>query len=336
MGVSSSAYHEGKGERGKLDFRVSPSMLKTFMANPQKWIRGYSSPDSDSKRWGNLLDCHFLTPERFDESYVCQPETYETTGMECPSCLSVSDSKTCAKCKTARVEKKITKEWNNNSNTCAEWVAKQNGKTIITNDENIESARAMSRLYNDSIISSFRQTCDTQVHVIGEWHDESGVVVPVECLIDLVPRKDSEFSSSLGDLKTTTNASLRAFSRWTWTAGYHIQGAFDLDLFNEATGEGRSSWVFVLSENYAPYETGRRLLSQDFLTMGQQYYKAALKRYCQCLKKNEWPSYDDNLNACQGWSLISPEPYMQFEQMSEAMEQEQQAATEHDPDDIIP
>lgn len=337
--INAKQYHDGKGVRGAKDFRVSPSMLKAFMASPSKWFRGYNYPDSASKDWGSLLDVRLLTPDQFSKVYAIEPETYVTSVMECPSCKSQTDSKKCAKCGVERVKVSLSKPWNNLAGECREWVAVQGGKEIVASDKVNDADKAIARLHEDDIISAWHAASDKQVLVTGEWHDKAtGLVIPVECLIDYVPRKDTEFFSSLGDLKSTTNAALRPFSRWCYTVGYHVQGAFDLDLFNAATDEDRTSWVFILSENYAPWEVGKRLLSQDFIEMGRAFYRAALAKYAKCLVSDIWPTYDDNAEAIQGWSLVQPESWMNYETVSEMIEV-QQTQTSPEPEenfDVVP
>ena len=85
--------------------------------------------------------------------------------------------------------------------------------------------------------------------------------------------------------------------------GYHVQSAFDLDLYNAATGEQRDTWCFVLSENFPPYETGRAILSLEKLNCGRIIYRAYLAKYAKCLATGKWPGYQDGVETLDGWSL---------------------------------
>lgn len=305
-GVNADEYHGQTAERGSKEFVMSPSSLKLFNECPARWKAGYAPPDSDAKDWGNLLDTLLLTPKQFDSKFAVKPLTYKSSGAK----------------KSGPIE---DKPFNANSTLCKEWIAAQNGKTIISTKDLIEAVAALKRLRADETIAAFLDASDCQVHVKGEWRDKAtGLVIPVQCLIDCVPRKDSEFQKSLGDLKSTRNAGLRPFARWCFTAGYHVQAAFDLALYCAATGEDRSDWIFLVQENYAPYETGRRLLSQDFLQIGRQTYEAALKRYARCVQSGVWQGYDQP----EEFSLVAPEPWMEFEALSEKLEADQTEAAE--------
>jgi exodeoxyribonuclease VIII len=275
--------------------------LKAFAECPSRWKAGYQSPDSDAKDWGSLLDCVLLTPDQFKMRYAVKPATY-------------NDAKTGEE-----------KPWNGNSNVCKDWLADHQDMAIVSNGELSEAQKAAKRLLADETISSFHNASDKQVHVSGFWHDKAtGLDIPVQCLIDYVPNKDSEFQKCLGDLKSTRNAGQKPFARWCYQASYHIQAAFDLALYCAATGEDRTDWVFVVQENYPPYETGRRLLSQEFIEIGRLTYEHALKQYAKCLKTGNWPGYDSD----DEMTLIQAEPWMAFESMETAMENDVAAQLE--------
>ena len=126
--------------------------------------------------------------------------------------------------------------------------------------------------------------------VVGEYADkETGLTVPLKGMIDLEPRVNSTFHDSLADLKTCNSASPFPWARAVFEHGYHIQAAMYLDLYNSATGQDRTTFLHVLQESYAPWEVGKRLLSQEFLELGRLTYLTALQRYCQCLAANSRP-----------------------------------------------
>lgn len=311
-------YHKPQdAKRGDGDFVMSNSALSNFASCPARFLAGYESPDSDAKRWGNLIDCAFLTPDLFGSRYVVQPEKYETTGMVCPKCGSVTDSKKCANCKCDRIPKLIEKDWHNTARECAAWITKQAGKVIIQAHELADVETATKRLLADETIANFHAQSDKQVWLAGEWHDhDTGIVVPLRGLLDLAPCKESEFSDCIADLKSTRNAALIPWQRWCYQAKYHWQGALYLDLWNAAADEGRTTFCFIVQENYAPWQTSKKILGQDgstapgFVTLGRMEYQTALKAYCQCRKRGFWPGYDDHDEAVQGWSVVRPDPWM--------------------------
>ncbi len=308
-------YFRNEVPRGHKDFPVSVSMLKQFGHCPQRWVSGYNSPESDAKDYGSLLDCRLLTPKQFDSRFAIKPATY------------VSD-------------KGEEKKWNANANACKEWADKQGDKLIISRKDLNDCDDAIARLKRDDAINSFLECSDRQVWLAAQWEDdETGLVVPIKCLIDLAPRPGTEFLKCLGDLKSTRSAQVMAFQRDCYKFGYFIQGKFYADVFNalppsENCGESpdKNTFCFIIQESIEPFQPGKRMLSEDFMTLGQAEYTRLIQSYCKCLKTGKWPGYDDTDEAVQGWSVIQAEPWManqsqfapkfQFEQMQEETQAE--------------
>jgi len=319
--VKQSEYQPQKFGRGERGFEMSSSALRMFDFCPSKWIHGFDPPPSYSLEYGSLLDCVVLTPEQMADRYAIQPETYETTGMECPNCKSVTDSKKCSKCKCDRVEMKITKKWSGQSTTCAEWLAAQTaaGKEVCSAQELADAQAAAKRLFDDPIIGDYIRESDKQVWIAAEWHDgPTGLVVPVKCLVDLLPRHDSEFFDGAGDLKSTKCAKKLAWERFADNVGYNIQGAWNIDLVQAALPkEQRRKFAFILSENHHPWEPSREMMEDDneageggLMANSRAKYRRIMANYCQCLKHGKWPGYADTDEASEdGWNVWQQDPW---------------------------
>lgn len=324
-------YHTEKVPRGDKAYTVSSSMLRLFRQCPSRWLAGYVSPDSESKRFGSLLDCKLLTPQLFSSRFAATPEQYESIGMKCPECESVTDSKSCRKCGCDRKPVRIKKDWNNNATECAEWLELHKGLEIVSAADVADVDAAVKRIRSDEILASFLDASDTQVWLAGEWVDEhTGLKIPVRALLDVVPRLGTEWAKTLGDLKSVRSAALIPFARQVYHLGWHVQAALYTDMYVAATNEDRCSWCFVGAENYEPWQQFRRLLKEDFLMIGRQTYRNALALYAHCLAHDTWPGYDDHRDSFSGWSLVAAEPWMEFESMEAAMEADQARETEPD------
>lgn len=287
MDVNPKDYHANKAQvpLGDPTFTVSPSFLREFMICPARMKAGYEPPQSEAKEWGSLVDTLLLTPQMFDSTYVLRPETYPA-------------------------EKGGEKPWSGNSNWCKAWkeAAQARGMEIVTQQDLHEAQQAKAVFMTDSILEDFHKASDKQVMVHGQWYDEATELsVPVCCLIDYAPKKESEWKNCLGDFKTTRSAHPLAWRKWSSQRGYHLQGAFDLDLYNAATGEDRTTWSFLIQENYAPWQTAREILSQRKLELGRVIYQNALAVYCQALRWGVWPNYEQmvspNIEVVQGWTV---------------------------------
>lgn len=292
-GVNSDEYHKDNGARGTMEFKMSPSQLHEFDHCPKRWIDGYDPNNgkvSKAKKWGNLLDCVVLTPDQFDTRYVVRPAKYyhKKSGEE--------------------------RDWSGNATDCQNWIADnvKSGMTLLSPEMYEDVQAAVAKIHKDDIIKVFIASSDTQVHVEGEWHDEkTELIIPVRCLIDLVPRNDTVFYKGLGDLKSCRSAALGAFSKDAKKNGYHVQGAFDIDLYRMARpDEDRCNWCLVVQESYSPWATARRFSENlpdqpaNFIRFGRKVYQRILANYCVCLKTGVWPSYDDHEDAAQGWTTL--------------------------------
>lgn len=311
-GTNPTEYHRRLAVRGAADFAVSSSSLREFARCPSRWIAGYESPESEAKEFGSLLDCLLLTPTQFKERYAVQPAQYKAKDGE-------------------------MKDWRNDLRiqAVADWHEQNKGKDVIKLSSVDEAKAAMDRMRKDEVITAWLEASESQVWIKATWKDEhTGLSIPCQCLIDTLPRSDTEFGGCAGDLKTSRCGLPQVFQRQCYQLGWHVQAAFDLDMLVAATGEDRNTWCFIGVENFTPWEPFKRMLSQDFLAIGQQTYKSALARYCQCLKAGKWPGYDDHKDAIQGWSLTDCEPWMEFQSLETAMEESHAEISQSD--DLIP
>lgn len=344
-GTNPAGYHKQEAQRGSLEYFVSPSSLKEFMRCPQRWHAGYNSPSGSAQRWGNLLDCGLLTRDQFESRYVIRPETYLDDILKCPVCGSVSDAKTCRKCNEARKLETVEKEWSSNAKQCALWIHSQQlqGLEVISPSEAAACDAAIDRLKADEIIALFLESCERQVLVQGEWHDPAtGLVILVRCLIDLEPRKETEFGLCLGDVKTTFNCGPQ-FGRHAHKFGYHIQAAFDLDLYNAATGEDRNTWCLVAQESFPPYQIGRKMFASDmdaqpdgmggFITLGRSEYRRALANYAWSVKNGIWHDYETSEDVVQGWTVLKPEVYQAEQALNAPKFETPEEESEHETED---
>ena len=311
VGADAETYHTQTAERGSREFVMSSSALRAVFAKcPDAWRSGWSLPESASFEYGSLFDCLVLTPELFQARYIVQPSTYKAAGAK-------------------KADPEEDKPWNNNATFCRDWKAAQKaaGKIVVSNSELAEAQTAARRLFADEQIKTFLDACEKQVWIKAEWHDEAtGLIIPVQCLIDLAEKEVPLTEQSIGDLKTTKNAALLPWARWARFAGYDVQAAWNLDLFNAATGRDLKTFRFVLSESEAPYQPARRYMTQDggdpemdegsSLVSGRRQYKKMLADYCRSLKNGFWPGYDDtDESSSSGWSVVPTDPYEEQRRM---------------------
>jgi len=302
-----SVYHATQSDaRGTPGYVMSRGELRKFASCPRKWLRGTRTQVSGAMKWGSIIDTLVLTPDLFMGQFAVTPPDYQTSGMQCPGCGTVTDSKKCRDCKLDRVETVVTKPWSANSATCNEWMEAQkaSGKTIISPDLLEEARIAKARLLEDEEIKSIIEGSRKQVAVNVDWHDETtGIVVPFKCLLDIVPDPDGDHGDTLYDLKTTDDANGIKWPRTVFNFGLHYQAACYLDALNAAGGFKYRNFGHVISESEPPYEPTHRLLAQEFIDLGRDRYQTNLRFYCWCLANNTWPGYDTAVTEMEAWML---------------------------------
>lgn len=304
-------------KRGDPRYIMSRGELVSFSRCPLKWVLGeHDDEDTKSTLFGSLVDTMLLMPQEFSKLFVIRPQTYESTHLVCPKCGSTTDSPTCKKCKVERESKTVDKPWNENSAICSDWTEarQKEGKTVIRQEMFDDAGKALERVAADKRLIDFVNCSQKQVMIVATYVDSlTKIEVPLKILIDLVPDKNHpKFRKSLADLKTCRDSSKHAFKREVSERGYDVQSALYSDLYQLAfPDEERIEWRWLLVENSAPFITGRRIETSDFMELGRAKYLAALRDYCACLATDAWPSHDDHgEDSMDGWSFVAPEAWM--------------------------
>lgn len=99
-------------------------------------------------------------------------------------------------------------------------------------------------------------------------------------------------SEAIVDLKTTKDASPRAFAAACAKYGYFGQGAFYSDGYKILTGQ-RLPYYIVAVESGAPHVVQVYRLSEASLAKGRDQYLSLLGKLDYCTRNNFWGGYSD-------------------------------------------
>ncbi len=99
----------------------------------------------------------------------------------------------------------------------------------------------------------------------------------------------------LCNVKTTLDASPRAFQRDVWKYGYHRQSAGELDIYNQLTGAGTNMAYHVCVEKQRPYGVAVDVLDDASIEKGQFENTQLLARVKECHESGKWPCYSDEI-----------------------------------------
>lgn len=229
----------------------SKSMLWAFARNPYLWRNGPRFAGNDATRNGSLTDCLALRGD-FDTDFAIAP---------------FADFRT-----------KAAKEWKAEMAT--------SGKTIVKQSEVDSAQRAADALWLDDRARELLAPSIFQASILADM----GGGLRAKCRLDAAP---VDASMPLVDLKTTASANMTSPAKMAANFanfGYHAQAAMYQRLWNEATGERRNEFVFIVQSTDAPYEVAIVTLSEHDLIAGRAWMADALERYRACIKYDDWPS----------------------------------------------
>lgn len=251
---------------------INHSTLRHFSKSPLHARFAMLHPDdpSDAQALGSALHKAVLEPELFPAAYCWAP--------------------------------KMDKRTNDGKKLWADFQSANSGKGILTKEE-YEQCIAM----RDSVWSHPTAAAILRAPGVNEvsavWKDkETGVTCK---------GRQDRFGSwdkwpTVTDLKSTRDASKRAFSRAMDTYGYAEQAAMYLDGFDALSPfQGDRRYVLIAAENEPPYAVAVYELDIDTIEHGRKRYRSHLRQYASCLESGVWTGYGDGMDliSLPAWSL---------------------------------
>ena len=101
-------------------------------------------------------------------------------------------------------------------------------------------------------------------------------------------------ASTIGDLKTTTDAGPDAFQRAIWDYGYHRQA--DMYLDGQAKlGHAYDHFAFIAIEKEPPYLVAVYRITEEALERARTEREELLERFAECKASGNWPGYSDEV-----------------------------------------
>ncbi len=167
------------------------------------------------------------------------------------------------------------------------------GKTIISEEE-FSRIKAMGRAVEaHPVVATMIHTGQAyREHSLRWTDDKSGVAC--KCRPDLW-KTMSDDRMLVADYKTTLDASPAAFSRDLMKYRYGLQAAFYSAGVRAATGLEVAGFIFVVAEKNAPHNVACYVASDEVIRHGEMLMRRDLEKYAECLERDEWPGYSDQL-----------------------------------------
>lgn len=109
------------------------------------------------------------------------------------------------------------------------------------------------------------------------------------------------------DLKTTRDASPKAFNRSVGTYGYHIQQQWYEDVHHAETGTPLERFTFITVETTAPHLVGVYRLDFIWEDIAQKRTQQARALWKTCTETGEWPGYASTTLTPPTWAVYENE-----------------------------
>jgi len=232
---------------------ISASDIKNFLKSPRNYY--YEKFEKKNKESSAR---HFTIGSAMHE-IILEPHLFKTNYLVAPK---VDLRTTAGKEAKANFEKKAK------------------GKVVLFDDE-MEMIKqiAENAMENHTLVEMMKDSYrEVSCYTIDE---QTGLKVRLR------PDIMCKTKSTLGDLKSCLDSSIRKFKNDIYSYGYSISAAYYCDFI------GRENYIFIACSKTAPYEVAMYALSDDMFQYGREQYRMGLDLIKFCQDNKYWPSYNE-------------------------------------------
>ena len=259
-GLKQESFEEYRAAQG-----VSSHAMMALLKSPMHYMAKYGpnavqEPPTPAMRFGTLVHTAVLEPKRFRESFAIEPKV---------------DKRTSA-------GKAQLEEFHGSLKPGTILVGDEEAEKLLRILDNLEKHKTAKNVLTGGIAeaSAYWMDANTGVNckMRPDMMHDGGVIV---------------------DVKTTRDGSLDEFSRSIWNFGYHVQAAVYTDGYATMMSMPREKveFLFVVIENEAPHAISVYHADHALIEKGREKYKLALNRYLECVSKDHWPGYSEEIES---------------------------------------
>ncbi len=237
--------------------RLNYSSMSHILKSPSHYLSSLSEPRTESKAmtFGSATHKMILEPNRFHDEYLVQ----------------TVDGRTIA-------GKKFMLE--------AEMIHK---KKVISDDDFSRIKRMSQKILSHDIASKLLTGGEAESVLLFELRASNGNIVKCKAKVDYL------LSGMVIDLKTTSDASVAAFSKSLENFNYFLQGAF-YSMGIECLTGNRPEFYFVAIESESPFALNVIKLSENHYSLGYSKVMQCVDIYEEMLRTNRFPGYPEVIN----------------------------------------
>ena len=176
----------------------------------------------------------------------------------------------------------------------AEWKAESEGKILLTEKADYDAIEGLRQAVREHPLASELLAAAARKESSGVFKHPDGQLGKLR--IDLLTEYDGW--SVICDLKTTKDASPRAFTRSITDYGYHLQAAYYLDGLNAIAPADRRFFI-IACEKTPPYDCCVYEMDLVFIDAGRAAYKRYLEAWTRATETGIWPGYSMELETLE-------------------------------------
>lgn len=268
-GVSFADYHswDAASNSRLTKLRRSPAHLKAYLEEPGQTTQALAI--------GRAVHSAVLEPDSFGSQYVVAGQCEAT---------KKGDGQRCG---NQGIAYRSDAGWLCGVHAKG-FVGFDNTRTVISDVDHAICLRIRDRVHSKKGVRLFLSG-EGRAELSLLWTDEASGVL---CKARHDRHTPWLAGGAIVDLKTTTDASPRAFERSIFNLGYNRQGAH---YINGAKAHGLpvEHFVIIAVEKEPPFECAIYRVTEGALDAGEEQLRVLLARYAECLRTNEWPGYSD-------------------------------------------
>jgi hypothetical protein len=245
--------------------------------------------ETPALRVGSAIHCAILEPERFGAEYRRKPNPEEF-----PNALDTADQykETCKRLGLpVSGTKEVLKARIREADLSVQFfddVERDFSKYKLLSWDEMTACVNISQNFRKSRLAELLFVSGKAERTI-VWQDkETGV--PCKARLDWL----TDDYTTIADIKSAEDASRAGFSKSFANYNYHRQVAWYSEGVEALTGQ-RPIFVFPVYEKEPPYATANYYAKTEIVEHGKREMRRLLRTYADCLSKQKWPGYDDEI-----------------------------------------
>ena len=243
------------------DESIGSSQLKTILDSPKDYKYSLMQPakETASQTKGTLWHTYMLEREQYLEKHMIQPADWGPL--------------------TQNPGKKLWDEFKKK--------AKEEGKTPVKFKDASDLLLLDAEMNSHSTLNGILETHKAEVSFYSELNG-----------IKLKSREDlwCEETGTVWDVKTTSKpVSNEQLEKTVFDNGYHFSAAHHMAVMKQAGFDVKQwGWIFVSTSTPCPHIVIRKA-SDELLQAGERDWIYTFEVLQECMKKNIWPGYDEEI-----------------------------------------